>query len=150
MTPAQLDHAHAITLKNPWAHLVARYGKNVENRTWMPHADVNWLLIHAGKSWDRDADLIGFGYIGDPHTSAIVAVADLAFACNTSRNSDTIICGCGEWAMPGQCHWRLGNIRTLSDPVPCGGRQGLWRPPQSVVALVARQLSFQPSQGEPA
>lgn len=138
--PPGLRVAHAITLKNPWAHLVAHYGKDVENRTWMPWEGVDTLLIHAGKGWDRGPDFTRRTDCGDPDTSAIVAVADLAFACNTSRYSDTIRCGCGEWAMPGQCHWKLANVRALREPVPANGRQGLWRPSPDDLARVVRAL----------
>ncbi|MGW3888906.1 hypothetical protein ACWD69_09465 [Micromonospora chokoriensis] len=142
--PPRLQVAHAITLKNPWAHLIAHCGKDVENRSWMPHDAVNTLLIHAGKGWaDRD-EWIWMPHtlptVDDVSTSAIVAVVDLAFACNTSRYSDTVRCRCGEWAMPGQCHWKLTNVVALPEPVPATGRQGLWRPTPDQRAAVARSL----------
>nr|WP_221374364.1 hypothetical protein [Actinoplanes polyasparticus] len=136
--PSKLRDAHAITLKNPWAHLIAHYGKDVENRSWMPWDGVHTLLIHAGKGWDRGPATAEC--IGEPHTSAIVAVADLSFACDTSRHSDTVRCGCGEWAMPGQCHWRLTNVRALRSPVPANGRQGLWQPTSQTLAEVAEAV----------
>ncbi len=139
MNEKQLLSAYALTLKNPWAHLIAHGGKTVENRSWMPHAGVDWLLIHAGKGWDHSADFGSF-YVGDVQVSAIVATASLLFACDSSLNSDTVVCGCGEWAMPRQCHWRLGGVRALHDPVPCDGKQGLWRPSGDVIARIERQL----------
>lgn len=139
MIRPKLALAHAITLRNPWAHLIAHYGKDVENRSWMPHQAVDTLLIHAGKSWG--GHIAGeYGDLGDPHTSAIVAVADLAFACHSSLLTKTVVCGCGEWAQPGQCHWRLANVRALPEPVAVAGRQGLWRPSHDVLAAVDQQL----------
>jgi hypothetical protein len=136
-----LVDARAITLKNPWAHLIAHHGKNVENRKWMPPEHVDALLIHAGKAWDEvgwqrlaRADLTAV------QPSAVVAVARVARTCATSRWIDGIDCSCGEWAMPGQCHWRLTWINPLPDPVPCVGRQGLWRPPAGVLAAVSAQI----------
>jgi hypothetical protein len=131
----------ALTLRNPWAHLIAHYGKDVENRSWMPHEGVWRLLIHAGKGFDRLPDFMRTGDWGDPHTCAIVAVADLAFACNASRWRDTVVCGCGEWAQPSQCHWNLVNVRALPEPVPAVGRQGLWRPSADVRAAIEKQLA---------
>lgn len=32
------------------------------------------------------------------------------------------------WDVLGQWHWRLDDVRVLDEPVPCKGRQGLWRP----------------------
>jgi hypothetical protein len=129
-----LTDVYALTLKNPWADLIARGGKDVENRTWMPHERVWRLLIHAGKSWDDNAP--SFAVVA---TSAIVAVADLAFACDASLNSSTPRCGCGRWAMPGRCHWKLANVRQLSEPVAAKGRMGLWRPTSDVLDAVAEQ-----------
>ncbi len=142
MTPDQLLCAYAITLKNPWAHLIAHYGKDVENRSWMPHAGVDWLLIHAGKGWDDwEPAFVDSTDLGAPRTSAIVAVADLAFACNSSLKTDTVVCACGAWAQPGQCHWKLANVRALSTPVPVErGKQGLWRPSAAVLEAVSQSI----------
>ena len=146
--PAEyLVDARALTLKNPWAHLIAHHEKRVENRSWMPWESVDRLLIHAGKGWDRESlywinGRWGIEPVGVVE-SAVVAVADLAFACDSARRSESLVvrCPCGPWAFPGQCHWNLTNILTLPEPVPCAGRQGLWRPAPEVVAAVADQLA---------
>lgn len=130
----------ALTLLNPWAHLIAHHGKDVENRTWMPPERVSNLLIHAGKGWQTPAQLPDGVRISDVVTSAIVAVADLAFACQASRYRETVVCQCGPWAMAGYCHWHLINVRPLPEPVPATGRQGLWRPTPDVLAAVDAQL----------
>jgi hypothetical protein len=135
----QLTDVPALTLLNPWAHLIAHYGKNVENRSWMPPDHVWRLLIHAGKRWDKAAPVARTD-LGDPHVSAIVAVADLAHACQASRYRGVVVCRCGEWAQPGQCHWRLGKVWALPEPVPAAGRQGLWRPTPEVQQAVSRQF----------
>lgn len=49
----------AITLKRPWPHAVLHLGKRIENRSdkrGMPPMcrHRGWLLLHAGKGWDRD------------------------------------------------------------------------------------------------
>jgi hypothetical protein len=140
-----LTDVPALTLLNPWAHLIAHYGKNIENRTWMPPEHVYRLLIHAGKAWDDNAaawvhNTFGIDLDGT-QPSAIVAVVDLAHACNASRWNDRLACECNrDWAMPGQCHWNLANVRALPEPVPTKGRQGLWYPPADVLAAVGRQL----------
>jgi hypothetical protein len=139
-----LTGAPALTLRLPWAHLIAFHGKNVENRGWMPPEHVHRLLVHSGKGWDRDAEQMLRDRnldIDGVQPSAIVAVADLAFACDTSRTTPTVVCACGEWAMAGQCHWNLANVHYLPDPVPAKGRQGLWRPAPNILAAVERQLA---------
>lgn len=101
-----LDNSYALTVKPPWSHLIAHHGKDVENRSWMPHEGVHTLLIHAGKSWDNVAGVSRDGVA----TGAFVAVADLAFACNTSLHTLTRRCECSVWAQPEQCHWNLINF----------------------------------------
>ncbi len=134
----------ALTLKSPWAHLVAHQGKNVENRTWEPPESLTRMLVHAGKGWDNDAvdtmRNLGVAATSPIATSAIVAIADLAYVCNTSRRTDEVRCGCGKWAQPGQCHWVLVNVHAFPVPVPCGGALRLWRPAPDVLTQVAAQL----------
>lgn len=137
-----LTGAYAITLLNPWGHLVAHHGKTIENRSWMPYEGVNRLLIHSGKGWDKNApEWTHRRDLGQPATSAIVAVADLAHACNASRWTPTKVCACGEWAADRQCHWQLANVRTLRTPVPATGRQGLWRPTRELIHTIKRELA---------
>lgn len=132
----------ALTLLNPWAHLIAHDTKRVENRTWLPPESLTRLLIHAGKGWDDDGGWRSLAPdIAGVQPSAVVAVADLAHACTISRYVDQVACDCGPWAMPGQYHWALANVRTLPEPVLCSGRLGLWRPAPDIIAAVAEQLS---------
>ena len=140
MSGQLLGGVPALTLRNPWARAITHHGKDVENRSWMPHDGVHSLMVHAGKGWDRWPDSVPQVPAEEVATSAIVAVADLAWACNTSRYRDRVVCRCGPWAVAGQCHWRLRNVVVLAEPVPCDGAQGLWRPGSALVEAVAGQL----------
>ncbi len=45
----------ALTVRQPWAHMIAYGGKTIENRVWETrHRGL--LAIHAGSGWDRDAE----------------------------------------------------------------------------------------------
>jgi hypothetical protein len=157
----------AITIKQPWTWAVAHGGKDVENRTWAT-SYTGLLAIHAGAAWaeegacDRqviaaaqasrdengcyDPPLhiefeVGAGGIRrlrptDPRyvRSAIIAVAEV---------EDMGVCEgyCSLWAIPGQHHWRLTNVRPLAQPVPCKGRLGLWNLPDNVRDAVTEQLA---------
>jgi hypothetical protein len=139
----------ALTIKNPWpvaiCHPVEAVAKRIENRPWPAPVSVSTVLIHAGAGYDP----FGVQFLRlragiDPSTavpSAIVAVADIAYCCDASRYTDTVVCGCGTWAAAGQYHWRLANVRVLPFPVPCKGAQKLWHPKPAVVDAVARQLA---------
>jgi len=134
----------ALTLLNPWAHLIAHHGKNIENRSWTP-GPATRLLIHAGKGWDLDAAAT-YGS-RPPNTldrvdqAAIVAVAILDGVCSATVHAPPAVrCTCGRWAVPGQHHWRLRHVLALAEAVPARGRQGLWYPGPTVRAAVEQQL----------
>ena len=118
----------ALTVCQPYAHLIAIGEKRVENRTWGTHYR-GPVAIHAGRSWAwmRAGDAehypgMAFG--------AVVAVAELA-AClhicdvRAGRAPDGF-----EWVArhahtEGPFCWVLGRVERVG-PYPCGGAQGLW------------------------
>lgn len=142
-----LEGVPALTLFNPWALAIARYGKDPENRPWPPPPRVTRLLVHAGKAWDP-AGLPFLRGIGHPDAlahvapSAIVAVVDVVGVCGKAIDTDRP-CGCPpRWARPGQYHWRLANPVALPAPVSCRGRQRLWRPDPATLRGVAASLAL--------
>ena len=159
----------ALSLTRPWADLVLRHGKDVENRTW-----IRWLewgqpvLIHAAKSWDDGAipfarevfaradatyrppwpdPTTGLCNAPDHHPTGIVGVVDLVSICSAQRGSRVFPCACGPWAMPDQFHWRLTNPRPFDVAIPCRGMPGLFTPPDDVLAEVARVMGLVTARG---
>lgn len=132
----------ALTLTNPWAAAIAWHGKPVENRSWRPPASVRAFMVHAGAGDDRHgfADMRRRGIDIGPYVTrrAIVAVAQLVGVCDRQLTTPGT-CLCGDWAQPGQVHWRLA-VRTLAVPVPCNGRQRLWWPGPEVQRAVGDVL----------
>lgn len=125
VTPAGLEVVgsrapmKAITICQPYAELIARGEKRIENRTW-PTSYRGPIAIHAGKSkaWlngDPGDDVLVFG--------AVVAIADLV---GCKRVEDLV----GQWAEHAHAHgpwcWMLSKVRRLEPPVPARGAQGLW------------------------
>lgn len=140
----------ALTLIQPWATLVARYGKDVENRSWAPPA---WMIgravaVHAGTRWDAvgwHSAVLTYGAqlpAYDPERypgGVVVAVATIAGVCRPSH--PVTPCGCGRWAvLAGQVHWRLAEVCPLPEPVPCKGALGIWTLPVDVEAAVQIRL----------
>lgn len=125
-----------LTIKQPWAWLIAEGIKKVENRTWKTNYR-GILAIHAGKSNSDlssdliqriDSILIGTG-IALPSTNVlkseqgcIIAIANL-IAITTNQND--------KWAIPGQFHWKLESAKRIS-PMPAQGKLGLWDYPVSL------------------
>lgn len=147
---------YALTLWPEWLPCFTCMGKDVENRTWRPPDRLigQRFALHAGKNvgggsvarnmyWLADAALTAGWTVeyrpGDPPalwyrptvitganqagrttpivTGAIVATAVLADAVQDHPSI---------WAMDGQWHWVLEDVRLLPTPIPAKGRQGLW------------------------
>lgn len=115
----------ALTICQPYAHLIAVGAKRVENRTW----ETSYrgpLVIHAGKSraW-MDPEDEDERY----HFGAIVAVVDLVDCVrhyNLSHEQQLDDHTFGPWC------WMLDAVTPVR-PLPYRGAQGLWEVPSSVV-----------------
>lgn len=136
----------AITIIQPYAHLIQIGEKPIENRTW----ETTYrgpLMIHAGKSreWLEPEDLANhptmvFG--------AIVATARLV-VCLPKPSPVVTSWNRERWGRYGHliehahAHgpwcWLLADVQPLATPVPYRGMQGLWTPPASLVAEVEAQ-----------
>lgn len=110
----------ALTICQPYASMIARGEKTIENRTW-PTRYRGRLLIHAGKSREWMDDYEGY----DPKMvfGAAVAVAtlvdcvlvrDLTPMQRNNPHANGPIC------------WILADVKRLKEPVPMRGAQGLW------------------------
>lgn len=132
----------ALTIRQPWAHLIANGIKDVENRV----SGTSYrgpLAIHVAKQWafdDRTLDDAPFQVrreLGEDLTSTspefagtyghVIAVVDLV-DCHTS---DGHCCSSwGWWHDPRSNkllrHLVLENPRRLAHPQPAKGRLGLW------------------------
>jgi hypothetical protein len=152
---------NSLTIKPPWSWAITHSTKRIENRGWQrPFRGT--LAIHAGKGWDEDGQdspilRRAWQNAGQdlralmPNNSrialgAVVAVADVVDICGAQmRSYIPSDCECGPWAARAQYHWRLDNVRALSEPVPCRGALGLWTLPDDVEAAVVAQLGEQVS-----
>jgi len=87
------------------------------------YREVAWALL--GTTTERPAllDLMAPG-----HVVAIVRVT----GCDLDQRTP--------WDVPGQYHWRFGDVRALTEPVPCRGAQGLWRLSAEADTAVRGQL----------
>lgn len=104
----------ALTVKQPWAHAIIHYGKNVENRSWRTTYR-GPLVIHAAQRIDphirRQIPSAPFEYCG-----GIIGIVDL-IDCVRDHPSD--------WAEPDCWHWVLENPRPLPFRA-MKGKLGLW------------------------
>jgi hypothetical protein len=119
-----MDNYPALTIKQPYATLIARGLKNIENRSWTTTYR-GPLLIHAGRQWADDRlpvdlwmpsrDLFTYG--------AVIGTVELM---------DVIDDHTSPWAEPGWKHWVLEDAQLWETPVPLRGQMGLWYPGQAI------------------
>ena len=151
-----------LVVQNPWAWCIARAevdpaAKLVENRSWAPGHDGSHIAIIAGRTVDRDAldhpqvaatisrwlGAAAGTWVGvmpwEQGPGAVIAVARYVGVCLPSDTGRD--CSCGPWAVPGQLHWDLCDVRALAEPVPVRGRLGLFDLPADVEARVREQTA---------
>lgn len=116
----------ALTICQPYAELIARGEKLIENRSW-PTWYRGPLAIHAGKSraWlgddDEEAALHAVDVRAIPF-GAVVAVAELVDCVRVEDLPDDL--QDNEHANGPWC-WLLARVRRIQ-PVAINGAQGLW------------------------
>jgi len=134
-----------ITIKQPWATLIALGEKKFETRSWQTkHRGP--LAIHAGKQIDKEScDYLpikqalhkhGIESYKDLPTAVVLAVVDL-IDCHKVPNEispagvefekklegDEVYFGDFD---EGRYAWELANLQVLPEPMPAKGQLSLW------------------------
>lgn len=123
----------ALTICQPYAHLIVNGDKLVENRDW-PTRYRGRLLIHAGKSreWLDDGEEQEYAEAGAPLVfGAVVGEAQLADVLHIARIEWGEYDAKYPWLREhGHTHgpwcWVLQDVRRYDRPMPWKGAQGLW------------------------
>ena len=126
------EFVKAITVREPFASLIVRGPKAVENRSHR----VAWrglVAIHAGKRVEADALADYPQAQGWPLTpGAVIGVARLADCVPVALCESPF--AVGPWCLI------LEERRPLPRPVACSGQLGVWTLPPAVAAAVEAQL----------
>ena len=118
-----------ITLKQPWASLVAYGIKKYEFRTWKTNYRGK-LLIHAGAGIDKD-EMKKYVDLGiDFPKSKIIAIVDLVDCCllDYELNKKIILennIAYGNKIRTGYA-WKLDNVKMINIDEKINGQLGLW------------------------
>ena len=116
----------AITVRQPWAHLIVTGRKSVEHRSWRTHHR-GPLLIHAAKQErGRGSAELAPGSV----SNAVVGVVELADCVRDDLP--------GADPDEGRYYWVLINPRVFVSPLPAHGKVGLF---QVSVEAVAAELA---------
>jgi hypothetical protein len=108
----------ALTIRQPWAGLIACGVKDVENRSWTPGTALaigERFAIHAGTAYEM-TDVDDDYPLCRVH-GVIIATVRLVDVTRTSSS---------EWANPGSWHWVLDSPRRTRSTAHVVGRMGLW------------------------
>lgn len=114
----------ALTVCQPYADMIAKGEKIIENRKWPAPARLvgQRIAIHAGKSraWMEPEDL---EERPDMVFGAVVATAELVACLHFDRLPPHLLSrddAHGPWC------WVLDKVERVDPPVPISGAQGLW------------------------
>lgn len=121
----------AITIKQPWASLICKGIKDVENRTWKTNYRGR-VLIHAGDSHKFKVELT------DEQMKTAYSV--IFEECRSGKISFGAIIGSTEiidcvknhssvWVEKDCWNWVLANPMLFPEPIPCKGRLSFWEYP---------------------
>lgn len=151
----------AITICQPYAHLIVIGKKWVENRTW-PTSFRGQLLIHAGKSKDwLEADFSTMaGYpaklqygepLQDMAFGAIVGVAEMT-ACLARKTIEAYAAKDPRWKpladhehTEGPWCFVMRNVHRFADPIPYRGELGFFDVPDELVRRAIEESTHQAS-----
>lgn len=143
----------AISLWQPWAWLVACGAKSCETRSWPTkyrgpiaiHAAkrfiglemlkilqspdwVHWLRVarEHGVPVDESRRLLGFGGLARGKIVAVAHLDDVVQINPLTKPLSYQEVAFGDYTT-GRFRWDLRDVHALKEPIPCRGRQGLWR-----------------------
>lgn len=126
------DVVRVLTVKQPWATLIAQGIKRVENRTWPPRQELlagERFGVHAGAAWDQ-AGAARVGCTLDRH-----ALPRGVILCTVVVDR-VVMAGApeveGDVYFVGPLGWLLRDVVLVSSP-PLRGQLGLWRVDDALV-----------------
>ncbi|UYB50271.1 ASCH domain-containing protein (plasmid) [Lysinibacillus capsici] len=136
----------ALTIKQPWATLIALGEKNFETRSWQTKYR-GPLAIHAGKSIDKDAcedswikgvlKEHGITSHKELQTGVVLATVELvdcyrveatlghASVLTKGKTLNGLEVAFGDYT-EGRYAWELANLQVLPEPMPAKGQLSLW------------------------
>lgn len=121
----------ALTICQPYAHLIAIGEKRVENRTWTTNYR-GPLAIHAGLSrkYLDDGDQVrypGMAFGAVVATAMLVECVRMDAVADLIVNKPELLWLSGHVHVEGPMCWILEDIQRLETPYPISGQRSLWQ-----------------------
>lgn len=136
-----------LTLRQPWASLIALGHKKIETRSW--RTDYRGpLLIHAAKTFSSEERLFAseersFGRIGARLPLQAIVCKAVLVDCQPTEEASLTASGLEKRLgnfLPRRFAWFLEHVEPLTEPVPCIGCLGLWKPSADVLESVEQVI----------
>jgi len=145
----------ALSVRQPWAGLLARGVKRFEVRSWRP-SHLGLYILHASSGKPRDIR----DHREEPLFQRALLRADMKDEANWDQGALIAVVkivrvwGLGAWPKgltsldkylskhgPNDFLWEVGRRWVFNRPIPCDGALRLWTPPPETRRALAAQLS---------
>lgn len=139
--PFKIQDLKALSIKQPWASLIVKNIKNIENRTWGVDNE-RWMLVHASKEYDKNTLKTKLNIIKrletikwrDYPTGAIIGIVhvkNIEINCDIDKYF---------WATGPKC-WHIDFAYEFNRPIKCVGKLSYWTPEDEDMNRVVEELS---------
>jgi hypothetical protein len=131
----------AISIKNPWADLIVKGIKDIENRSWRTSYD-GPIFIHISKAIDINA----YNILSKTHPTLIESKEYYnnqngkiigSFFIKNFNNSTS------EWADKNSLHWNLENVLKFDNYFQVKGSLSIWTIPFEIRESLLNQIKKQ-------
>lgn len=123
----------AITVRQPWAHAIIHFGKDIENRSWATNYRGR-IAIHAATSMSKHEYYSASSFFRSVNSDLFVPESDLIKGAiiGTVMLVDCVTESRSPWFMGS--HGFVLRDPVAVEPVPCKGMLGFWQVPDDIVS----------------
>lgn len=135
----------ALTIKQPWAQLIAEGAKDIENRDW-PTRERGWIAIHSSAKVSANdiQDACDAMKMFIPRFSSRIFTADaLSYPAGSIIAVAELVSCVSESESPwffGRYGFVIQRAIKLPTPIRIRGALGFWEVPETVEEEIAKQL----------
>lgn len=135
----------ALTIRHPWAWLVAHGYKPVENRSKPPPKALigQRVAIHASRRLDddaRDSALVSPHFDRNPDEFMKSLVSTFGCILGTAVLTGHVTASDSPW-FTGPYGWLFADPIVLAEPIPAKGALGFWRLPSDITSRLTLDTS---------
>jgi hypothetical protein len=139
--PFNIENLKGFSIKQPWASLIIKNIKDIENRTWGADNE-KWLLVHSSKEYDKNTlktkpnivnKLKNIKWENYPTGKilGIIHVTNVESNCDIDKYF---------WATGPKC-WHIDFAYEFDNPIESIGARSFWSPNSNVMNKVIKELS---------